>query len=69
MLGLGACAASTPRLHSVTSGRVGCEPNAIEIHDYKLGAATASWKASCLGKQYFCSGSDTLEDVACAVSK
>lgn len=60
------CAASTAQLQSVSSGQIGCKPDAIQVEDYKVGATTSSWTASCDGAMYFCSGSDMLKGVSCA---
>jgi hypothetical protein len=60
------CAASTAQLQSVSSGQIGCKPDAIQVEDYKLGATTSSWTASCDGAKFFCSGSDMLKGVSCA---
>lgn len=64
--GLAGCAASTAQLRTVSSGKVGCAPDAIAIADYQLGTTTSSWTASCNAKTYFCSGDDMLRGVACA---
>lgn len=69
LLGSAACAASPARLQSVTSGQIGCPPDAIQVSDYKLGVSTSSWTATCNDTKYFCSGSDMLKGVACAQGK
>ena len=43
------------QLQQVTSGRIGCPPEAIKTSDYKEGWNISSWKAECKGKTYFCS--------------
>jgi len=63
LLGSG-CAASTSSLKSAASGEIGCHPNEISISDYELNVYTSSWTATCNGKRYYCSGSDTLKDRA-----
>jgi hypothetical protein len=62
LLLLASCAASTASLQSTSSGEIGCSPSDISISDYRLNAYTSSWTASCNGKAYFCSGSDTLKE-------
>ena len=64
--GLTACAASTAQLRTVSSGKVGCAPDAITVADYKLGTTTSSWTATCGGKTYYCSGDDMLKSISCA---
>jgi hypothetical protein len=69
LLGSTGCAATTAQLQSASSGQIGCQPDVIQVEDYKLGASTSSWTASCDGSKYFCSGSDMLKGVSCAKGK
>ena len=48
--------ASTGDFQKASSGFVGCDPNEIVISDRTSGMGVASWKASCKGKTFHCSG-------------
>lgn len=39
---------------SLSSGRIGCSPQQISISEDAVTFNTASWKATCQGKTYYC---------------
>lgn len=39
----------------MTSGQIGCTPNDIEISDNEYGLSTRTWVATCRGRKFFCS--------------
>lgn len=64
-LPLAACAASSADMAAVSSGQVGCAAADIAVSDAHTGVATSTWTASCKGKSYYCSASDTLKGASC----
>lgn len=64
-LPLAACAASPTDMAAVSSGQIGCSAADIAVSDAHSGISTSTWTASCKGKSYFCSASDTLKGASC----
>ncbi len=72
---LSGCAASrsalqplTPDLQRLSAGKSGCPPEGMTISDAQVGAARASWTATCQGKQYCCAAEDTFRAVSCVIT-
>ncbi len=63
------CVATTSQLQDVSSGRVGCAPDAIAVSARQVGVNTSSWTATCHGQRYYCSGTDMLRGVSCVAVK
>jgi hypothetical protein len=65
IVALASCSASTGELQNLTSGKIGCPANDIQISNSQTGMKTASWTAVCHGKTYLCAGDDMLRGVTC----
>lgn len=63
------CVATTSQLQEVSSGHVGCAPEAIAVSARQVGVNTSSWIATCHGEHYYCSGTDMLRGVSCVAVK
>lgn len=46
---------TVPAMRNLSAGQLGCSPEDISISQAQTYGQTASWAATCRGKQYWCS--------------
>lgn len=58
---------------SVSSTKIGCHPNEIEISNAAGTMTTSTWVATCKGQKYYCGGRDSvgepMQDISCTAAK
>jgi len=66
-LGLVGCA-TVPDYQRMSSGRIGCAPNDVQITDinHPFPSTTTTWTADCKGEKYYCT--ETQQDYSAEVS-
>jgi len=59
-------------LASASSGKIGCKPSEIAISDDEGGWGTRTWTATCNGRRYYCSATQTGRnsgDISCSANE
>ncbi|MGZ3480715.1 MAG: hypothetical protein ACXU81_10225 [Myxococcaceae bacterium] len=54
---------TVPAMRNLSAGQLGCSPEEISISQAQTYGQTASWAATCRGKQYWCSAGGGKESI------